>query len=252
MQVFIKQEDWASVPRKTVDVLLKSPKFIVYVDKLSPKMKLRVLKQLSKLQEEGWDVLAPMGHIANVLSKTNTGQKLIVESKIGLARFEKLKPIAKFLEKHPMAREGLAYGGDALTITSNAYSEYTNPKSPAYGKADMALYGGINLFFLNAGPLEGAQYGGFVGAIAGTTNYLLQGGGFSDIPLINKLEIVKNSDLWHTTISEKDKRKWLDKQYKEYGQPHGSPMDKNYRTGVQPESGSPNFNPKTNKEIKIK
>lgn len=39
-----------------------------------------------------------MGHIANVLSKTTTGQKLIVESKIGLARFEKLKPIAKFLE----------------------------------------------------------------------------------------------------------------------------------------------------------
>lgn len=38
--------------RAPVDVLLKSPKFIVYVDKLSPKMKLRVLKQLSKLQKK--------------------------------------------------------------------------------------------------------------------------------------------------------------------------------------------------------
>ncbi len=113
-----------------------------------------------------------------------------------------------------------------------------------------ALYGGINLFLWNAGPLEGVQYGGPVGAAAGAANTLIQGNltlwtdklfGF-DLPG----KKIKTSGFG----TEKNKRKWLDNLYTYYGQHKIIETDKNYRIGIQPESGSPNFNPKTQYEPK--
>lgn len=74
-------------------------------------------------------------------------------------------------------------------------------------------------------------------------------GGLSDIPILNKIPIIKHIDDWHTFTTEKDKRKWLDEQYKQYGKHTVTPGDETYRPGVQPASGSTNFDPGTvNKE----
>ncbi|MGC3224211.1 hypothetical protein ACPTGH_15175, partial [Enterococcus faecalis] len=72
-------------------------------------------------------------------------------------------------------KEGVSVGGDVVSVASYAYEVYTDPKSPAYGDASKAIYGGLNFFFLNVGPLEGAQYGGPAGAIAGMLNTIFQG-----------------------------------------------------------------------------
>lgn len=173
--IFIAQESWNQLPKNIAQSILNNPKFGLYVGKMSLDNQAKVYGNLLHLSDKGWDVLAPLGYVTSVLSKSKAGAKVIAGSKVGLTLFKKFKPISKFIKEHPGTREGLAYGGDALTITAYAYEEYTNPKSPAYGNESMALYGGINRFFLNAGILEGLEYGGPIGAFAGGVNTLIQG-----------------------------------------------------------------------------
>ncbi|MFD2307665.1 T7SS effector LXG polymorphic toxin [Enterococcus termitis] len=243
LNLFIMQESWNQLPKNIAKNVLNNPKFGLYVSKLSLDNQAKVYGSLLHLSDKGWDVLAPLGYVTSILSKSKAGAKVIAGSKVGLTLFKKLDPVSKFVKAHPVAREGLSYGGDTLTIIGYAYEEYTNPKSPAYGDESKALYGGINLFMWNAGPLEGAQYGGPIGALVGTANTLWQYGKYNIINNIPNLVPGEKNDLgWN---KESDKREWLDNLYKDYGKHEASPTDKNYRPGVQPESGSPNFNPGT-------
>ncbi len=107
--------------------------------------------------------------------------------------------------------------------------------------------GGLSLFMINAGPLEGVQYGGPIGAVIGTSNTLWQFGKYNLINYFPKMfPGGENSFGWN---KEKDKRTWLNKQYKKYGK-HETPLtNKQYQIGVQPQSGSPNFNPDVNNGI---
>lgn len=161
-----------------------------------------------------------MGYTMKILSKTSEGAKVIAGSKVGFDLFKKLAPVSDFIKTHKVALEGAAYVGDGLTITAYAYEEYINPKSPAYGDASKSVYGGLNVFLQNAGPLEGAQYAGPIGAVGGFVNYFGQGGGLSDVPLLNKIPFIKNGLIWidekHTFISETEKKEWLEKQYEIY------------------------------------
>ena len=86
------------------------------------------------------------------------------------------------------------------------------------------------------------QYGGPVGAAAGGANTVWYYGkdALNSIP-----KIWGDSDGFGWSSSEEDKRKWLDELYEQYGKHNSATTDKNYRPGVQPESGSPNFNPGT-------
>lgn len=246
LEIFIMHENWSLLPKKAVTSLLNSPKFAFYMNKLSTNQQALIYRNLVKLSDKGWDVFAPMSYAVGILSKTSKGAKIIEGTKVGLTAFKKLKRVADFIKAHPAVREGLSYGGDLATVTAYAYEEYCNPESPAYGDLSKAFYGGINLFMLNAGVLEGLDYGGPVGALAGFANSVVQGKitvwpdkilGF-DLPG----KEIKTPGLG----SEKAKREWIEKQYKQYGKHNSSPTDKNYRTGVQPESGSPSFNPSTN------
>ncbi|WP_220387236.1 hypothetical protein [Listeria sp. ILCC792] len=243
--VFIAQESWDKLPKNVATKVLNSPKFATYLSESSVATQALVYGGLIKLSEKGWSVLAPVGYTTKILSQTSEGAKIIAETKVGLEMFKKLKPVSEFIKTHKVTAEGIGYVGDTLSVTAYAYDEYINPQSPAYGDTSKAVYGGINLFVLNTGPIEGVQYGGPVGAGIGAINYFLQGGGVSDIPILNKIKVIKNSDNWHTTFTEKDKRKWLNKQYKNYGKHEASTPDKDYRIGVQPSSGSINFNPET-------
>ncbi|HAP3879105.1 TPA: hypothetical protein IUT79_001977, partial [Enterococcus faecalis] len=127
-----------------------------------------------------------------------------------------------------------------------------NPKSPAYGDESKAIYGGINLFLWNAGPLEGAQYGGPVGAVLGTVNTLIKGVDyttpeikfntiFGEVSIHSKNYYVGFSG--NSKVREEWKKEWLRKQYENYGKHEAIPTDKEYKTGVKPQSGTPNFNP---------
>lgn len=240
--VFIARENWDSLPKKYVTKLVNTPKFAYYVEKLPISTQGKVYKTLSKLADKGWEVLAPIGYVTNVLSKSSAGSKIIEGSKIGLKHFKKLKKVSEFLKVNPAVKEGLSYAGDGLTVIGNAYSEYTNPASPAYGDIDKALYGGINAFVWDMGPLEGVQYGGPVGAVAGTINTVAKMGKDA-INAIPKVWGDKDGFGWSS--SEEDKRKWLNERYKDYKKNPSNPTDKHYRVGVQPESGSPSFNPGT-------
>lgn len=246
LNLFIMQESWNLLPKNIAKNVLNNPKFGLYVNKLSLDNQAKVYGNLLHLSDKGWDVLAPLGYVTSVLSKSKTGAKVIAGSKVGVTLFKKLEPVSKFIKAHPIAREGLSYGGDALTITAYAYEEYTNPKSPAYGNESKALYGGINLFMWNAGPLEGAQYGGPVGALAGTANTVIQGGVTVWPDKIFGFDLPGKEIKTPGIGSEEAKRKWLDDQYNNYGKHESSTTDKNYRPGVQPESGSGNFNPTPN------
>ena len=247
--IFIARENWDNLPKKYVTKLVNTPKFAQYVEKLPINVQGKVYITLEKLGDKGWDVLAPIGYVTSVLSKSSAGAKIIDASKSGLKIFKKFEAVKNFLKAHPAVKEGVSYTGDVLTVVANAYNEYINPRSPAYGNESMAMYGGLSLFLLEAGPLEGAQYGGPVGAAFGTINYFVQGGGLSDIPGLNNIPYVKDILNWvddkHTFFTEEDKRHKLDELYKDYGKHSASTTDKNYRPGVQPESGSPSFNPGT-------
>ncbi|MBF2482417.1 hypothetical protein IA817_14020 [Listeria seeligeri] len=173
-------------------------------------------------------------------------------SKVGLDLFKKLKPVSEFVKAHPVAKESIGYAGDGLSVIAYAYDEFTNPESPAYGDESKAVYGGINLFFWNAGPLEGAQYGGPFGAVAGTMNTIIKGVDITtpkvnvDTPL-GRIDISSHSFYFglsgNSEKREKNKQKWLKKLYEQYGKQDGITTDKKYEVGVQPHSGSPNFNP---------
>ncbi|MEN2667265.1 hypothetical protein [Listeria aquatica] len=92
--------------------------------------------------------------------------------------------------------------------------------------------------------MEGGQYGGVVGEMAGTANTAWQFGKYNLINYFPKLfPGGKDSFGWN---KESDKRAWLNEQYKKYGQHDTVPTDKEYKTGIQPQSGSTNFNPSSN------
>ncbi|MEN2665823.1 hypothetical protein [Listeria aquatica] len=205
---------------------------------------------LVKLHEKGWSVLAPIGYATNILSKTSDGAKLIAGSKLGLKAFQKLEKVSEFIKTSKVAKEGLGYAGDALSVTAYAYDEYINPKSPAYGNTSKAIYGGINLFIWNVGPLEGAQYGGPVGAITGSVNTIVKGNITVWPDKLFGIDLPGKEIKTPGFGTEKNKRAWLDKLYKNYGQHKTIETDKNYRTGIQPGSGSTNFNPGTQYEPK--
>ncbi|ECJ9371722.1 hypothetical protein FQO69_07000 [Listeria innocua] len=218
--IFIAQESWNKLPKDVATKVLNSAKFATYISKTSIATQAIVYNGLLKLNEKGWNVLAPIGYTTKVLSKTSEGAKIIAGSKVGFELFKKLGPVSDFIKTHKVVLEGAVYVGDGLTITAYAYEEYINPKSPAYGDASKSVYGGLNVFLQNAGPLEGAQYAGPIGAVVGFVNYFGQGGGLSDVPLLNKILFIKNGLIWidekHTFISETEKKEWLEKQYEIY------------------------------------
>lgn len=162
-----------------------------------------------------------------------------------------------------MAAEAAGIGGDAFILANLAYKEYINPESPAYGDASKALYGGINTFFVISGPIEGAQYGGPLGAIVGTINYIAQGGGLSDVYGVNKIPYVKDLLIWidekHTFVTDEDKEKWIKEQYDLYDKRHEELSsgdyssfkipNSEYNPGLPSNSGSPNSNPNVNNNI---
>ncbi|WP_239079153.1 hypothetical protein [Listeria ivanovii] len=255
--IFIAQESWNKLPKDTAVKVLNSPKFASYISEASMATQAVVYGGLIKLSEKGWSVLAPIGYTTKILSKTSEGAKLIASSKVGLDLFKKLKPVSEFVKAHPVARESVGYIGDGLSVTAYAYDEFTNPKSPAYGDASKAVYGGLSLFLWNVGPLEGAQYGGPFGAVAGTVNTIIKGVDITT-PEINinttfgKIDI--SSYKFYLGLSgnskekEKNKQKWLKKVYEQYGKHESIATDKAYRIGVKPHSGSPNFNPNIQSE----
>ncbi|EBB6230998.1 T7SS effector LXG polymorphic toxin [Listeria innocua] len=218
--IFIAQESWNELPKDVATKVLNSAKFATYISKTSIATQAIVYSGLIELNEKGWNVLAPIGYTTKVLSKTSEGAKIIAGSKVGFDLFKKLGPVSDFIKTHKVVLEGAVYVGDGLTITAYAYEEYINPKSPAYGDASKSVYGGLNVFLQNAGPLEGAQYAGPIGAVVGFVNYFGQGGGLSDVPLLNKIPFIKNGLIWidekHTFISETEKKEWLEKQYEIY------------------------------------
>lgn len=243
--IFIAQESWNQLPKNIAKSILNSPKFGLYVGKMSLDNQAKVYGNLLYLSDKGWDVLAPIGYVTSVLSKSSAGAKVIAGSKVGLTLFKKTEAVSKFIKAHPIIGKSFSYGGDTLRGTAYAYDEYINPKSPAYGNESMALYGGINSFMWNAGPLEGAEYGGPAGALAGAANTLIKGNVTVWPDKIFGFDLPGNEIKTPGIGSEEAKRKWLDEQYKKYGKHEASPTDKNYRPGVQPESGSSNFNPGT-------
>ncbi|ALS00058.1 hypothetical protein ATZ33_01255 [Enterococcus silesiacus] len=220
LDIFIAQESWNKLPKDLATKILNNPKFGLYLIDKPIDIQAKVYGVLINLSDKGWEVLAPIGHVTNVLSKSSAGEAIIAGTKIGFNKFKKLGKVADFLKKYKAVGEVVGVAGDGFSIGSLAYNEYINPNSPAYGNASKALYGGQNRFFASIGPLEGAQYGFIPGAIAGTMNYFLQGGGLSDIPLLNQIPIIKNSDDWHTWISKKDIDKWVNEQYEFYDRRH--------------------------------
>ncbi|EAF0291298.1 hypothetical protein JSY91_001089 [Listeria monocytogenes] len=245
--MFIAQESWDNLPKDIATKVLNSSKFASYLSNAPLATQAIAYKGLIKLNEKGWSVLAPIGYTTKILTKTSEGAKLIAGSKVGLDLFGKLKPVSEFVKAHPIAKESIGYAGDGLSVTAYAYDEFTNPESPAYGDESKAIYGGINLFMINIGPLEGIQYGGPVGAGAGagTFNTLWQFGKYNLINYFPKISPGgKASFGWD---KEKDKRNWLDKQYEKYGKHETIPTNKEYQIGVQQQGGSPNFNPNDNK-----
>jgi len=205
--------DW---PKEKALKVLRSSELAILVEKLPLDKQAQLYGVLIKLSEKGWEVLAPMGHLTGVLSKSSLGSRIIAGSKVGLAEFKKLKAVSDFLKAHPVLKEGVSVGGDVVSVASYAYEEYTDPKSPAYGDASKAIYGGLNIFFLNVGPLEGAQYGGPAGAIAGMLNTIFQG-----IELQTPFKwLGKDGKIgWDGIMgigTQEDADKWLEEQYAFY------------------------------------
>lgn len=252
--LFIARENWDELPKKYVTKLVNNPKFAYYVNKLPINSQGKVYAILEKLSKKGWDVLAPLGYVTSALSKSSVGAKIIDASKSGLKIFKKLDKVKAFIKENEAFGKVLGYTADGLSFLDYAYSEYSNPNSPAYGDISKAIYGGINLFFWNVGPIEGAQYGGPVGALSGTVNTVVKGVDITtpsmsiDTPFGTINIDSKNFYLGLSGSAEQreeNKRKWLDEQYGQYGKHDSVTTDKNYRPGVQPESGTPNFNPGT-------
>lgn len=245
LNLFIAQESWNKLPKDLALKILNSQKFAALMNSKSVEVQASVYGALIKLSDKGWDVIAPLGHVTNILSKSSVGEKIIAGSRIGFNKFKKLGKVAEFISKYKLAAEAAGIGGDAFILSNLAYKEYINPDSPAYGDASKALYGGISLFFYVAGPLEGAQYGGPVGALAGTVNTLVQGNLTVWPDELFGFDLPGNEIKTPGIGSEEAKKKWLDEQYKNYGKHDAVSTDQNYKPGVQPQSGSGNFNPGT-------
>ncbi|MDR0299761.1 MAG: hypothetical protein LBI13_06725 [Streptococcaceae bacterium] len=196
LNAFIVGEKWNSMPKKVAEILIDSPRFALAVKNLTSQQQYNVYSGLQALKEKGWDVLNPIGYIASVLKDTSFGAKVAD----GLGEFsgaiEKVKIVANFIKENPWIGKSISYGGFLAVITSNAFEEYSNPESPAYGNMDMAVYGGLNKFLYEAGPIEGLELGGPVGAMVGTVNTVVQ-----------------------AVVPGSNERNWLDEQYKNYGQP---------------------------------
>lgn len=187
-----------------------------------------------------------MWYFTDIFSKISLESRITVRSKISLKEFKKMQAISDFLKAHLVLKEGLLYIGDGLTFLSYAYEEYTNPKSPAYGDESKAIYGGINSFAWDMGPLEGAEYGGPVGAVLGTVNTT----GRMGKDIINSIpKIWGDKDGFDWSSSAEDKRKWLNEQYKKHGEYEVIPTDKEYKIGVPVHSGSTNINAQMNNKI---
>ena len=227
LEIFIQKENWDLLPKKAVEALLGNPQFAKYIEKQKIVDPVIIYSKLEKLGDKGWAVLAPLGYVTSILSKTSDGAKYIEASKVGLKLFQKMKGVSDFIKVHPVFKEGFGYGGDGLTVIAYSYDEYTNPDSPAYGDASKAVYGGMNSFLWSAGPLEGAQYFGPVGTVAGTANTVIKGVDITT-PEINwdtpfgkvKLDSIKFYVGLSGTAEQRDKnmRKWLNEQYEKYDQ----------------------------------
>ncbi|EOB2965919.1 TPA: hypothetical protein P0V47_000834 [Listeria innocua] len=216
--IFIAQESWNKLPKDVATKVLNSAKFATYISKTSIATQAIVYSGLIKLNEKGWNVLAPIGYTTKVLSKTSEGAKIIAGSKVGFDLFKKLGPVSDFIKTHKVTVEGIGYAGDGFSITAYAYDEYIDPKSPAYGNASKAIYGGLNLFILKAGPLEGAQYGGLPGALFGTVNTAVQG---MEIQTPFKWLGDNGKIGWDGLMgfgTDSDAEKWLAEQYELYDQ----------------------------------
>ena len=246
LEIFIFQENVNDWPKEKALKVLRSSELAILVEKLPLDKQAQLYGVLIKLSEKGWEVLAPMGQLTGVLSKSSLGSRIIAGSKVGLAEFKKLKAVSDFLKAYPILKEGLLYIGDGLTLLSYAYEEYINPKSPAYGDVSKAIYGGINSFAWDMGPLEGAEYGGPVGAVLGMVNTT----GRMGKDIINSIpKIWGDKDGFGWSSSAEDKRKWLNEQYKKHGEYEVIPTDKEYKIGVPAHSGSTNINPQMNNKI---
>jgi len=252
--IFIQKENWDLLPKKAVESLFGNPKFAKYVETQKLVDPVVVYSKLEKLGDKGWAVLAPLGHVTNILSKTSEGAKYIAASKIFFKEFQNLNKISKFIKAHPYLKEGFGYAGDILTVIAYSYDEFTDPDSPAYGDESKAAYGGMNSFLWSVGPIEGMDYGGPVGTVAGTINTVVQGVDLTTPKLtfntpFGKIEVPSKNFYLGLSGSGKqrddNKRKWLDEQYKQYGKHTPTPGDETYRPGIQPASGSTNFNPGT-------
>lgn len=245
LDIFITQESWNQLPKDLALKVLNNPKFAQYVNSKSEKVQVAVFGALNKLSDKGWDVLAPLGSVTNVLSKSSNGEKYIAFSKELFKKFQKLEKVTEFLSKYKVVNEGLGYVGDLFTVGNLSYKEYINPESPAYQDSSKSLYGGMSLFLYSAGPLEGIQYGGPAGAVLGTINTIAQGNITIWPDKIFGFDLPGSEIKTPGFGTEETKRKWLEEEYKKYGKHEANPTDKEYKPGVQPQSGSGNFNPNT-------
>lgn len=220
LDIFIAQESWNKLPKDLATKILNNPKFGLYLIDKPIDIQAKVYGVLINLSDKGWEVLAPIGHVTNVLSKSSAGEAIIAGTKIGFNKFKKLGKVADFLKKYKAVGEVVGVAGDGFSIGSLAYNEYINPNSPAYGNASKALYGGQNRFFASIGPLEGAQYGFIPGAIAGTVNTAVQG---IEIQTPFK-QLGDDGKIGWDGIAgfgtKEDIDRWIEKQYEIYDRRH--------------------------------
>lgn len=222
LDIFIAQESWNKLPKDLANKILNNPKFGLYLIDKPLELQANVYGALIKLSDKGWDVLAPLGHVTNVLSKSSAGEALIAGTKIGFNKFKKIGTVADFLKQHKVASEAVGVVGDGFSVGSFAYNEYINPNSPAYGNVSKALYGGQNRFLASVGPLEGAQYGFVPGAIAGTINTIVQG---IEIQTPFK-QLGKDGKIGWDGIAgvgtKEDIDNWINEQYEIYDKRHNN------------------------------
>lgn len=220
LDIFITQESWNQLPKDLALKVLNNPKFAQYVNGKSEVVQVAVFGALTKLSDKGWDVLAPLGSVTNVLSKSSNGEKYLAASKELYKKFSKIAKVADFISKYKGLGEILSYGGDVLTVGSLTYKEYIDPDSPAYQNVSKSTFGGLNRFLVQAGPLEGAQYGYVPGAVMGTINTIVQG-----IEIQTPFKQFGNDgkigwDGINGFGTEEEMDKWVAEQYEIYDERH--------------------------------
>lgn len=109
LEIFIFQENVNDWPKEKALKVLRSSELAILAEKLPLDKQAQLYGVLIKLSEKGWEVLASMGHLTGVLSKSSLGSRIIAGSKVGLAEFKKLKAVSDFLKAHPVLKEGLLY-----------------------------------------------------------------------------------------------------------------------------------------------